>query len=614
MPGRLGRGIVAGATAGGGAGTRQGPRWKHERRAGNESAQRLGPATAASAYPSELDPSAEPLPRDVVAAPAPTEGFWRRLTVPGLWGALAFTLMSLTPSLLPRTAVTQGVVTGISAAIGYGLGVLIASIARAFADRAPQRPTPRSWQVLAVTAVVTLLPMLVLARVWQNEVRDLMGVAHPSAWRLVLVPFVAAPVFAALVGLVRLLATAGRRLGRWLAGWMGPRAARALGAIVVATVAVLVVSGLLLDGFIAVADQVFATRDTGTHDDATQPTSGLRSGGPGSLIAWDTLGRQGRGFTGRGPTDADIAAFHGAPAMAPIRTYAGLATAAETEVRARLAVDDLERAGGFERAHLLVTTTTGTGWLDPGSMAAFEHVAGGDSAIVGLQYSFLPSWISYLVDKPRAREAGRALFDAVYERWIELPQDQRPRLYVTGESLGSFGMEAAFSGEADLRIRTDGALFTGPPRFNPLYGEFTRGRDAGSPEVEPVYRDGRTVRFVSQIERGIEPTGRPWEDTRVLYVQHPSDPVVWWGAELLLSRPDWLREPRGHDVSDAMRWFPLVTFWQVTIDMPFAAGVPDGHGHRYTTGSVDAWATLLQPEGWTDEDASRLKHLIAPPD
>jgi uncharacterized membrane protein len=200
----------------------------------------------------------------------------------------------------------------------------------------------------------------------------------------------------------------------------------------------------------------------------------------------------------------------------------------------------------------------------------------------------------------------------VYERWVELPEPQRPRLYVTGESLGSFGMEAAFSGEADLRIRTDGALFTGPPRFNPLHGEFTRGRDADSREVQPVYRDGRTVRFTSRFEGGIEPTDRPWEDTRVLYVQHPSDPIVWWGSDLLLSRPDWLREPPGHDVSASMRWFPLVTFWQVTIDMPFAVGVPDGHGHRYTTGSVDAWATIVRPEGWTEADADRLRRIVAP--
>jgi uncharacterized membrane protein len=568
----------------------------------------------APSSPAELEPPAEPAAQDVpppTAPTAPTAGSWRRLTMPGLWGALVFTLMSLTPSLLPRTAVTQGILTGISAATGYGLGVLAAVIGRAFADREPRAPSVRGWQVLAMVAAVTLLPMLVLARIWQNEVRDLMGAAHPPLWRLVLVPPVAALVFAALTGLGRLLLGAARRLGVWLARWMGVRAARALGAIVVATLVTLVVSGLFVDAFIAVADRVFATRDTGTHDDAAQPTSELRSGGPGSLIAWDSLGRQGRGFTGRGPSAEDIAAFQGAPAEMPIRAYAGLATAADTEERARLAVDDLDRAGGFDRANLLVTTTTGTGWLDPGSMAAFEYVAGGDSAIVGLQYSFLPSWISYLVDQPRAREAGRALFDQVYERWIELPQDDRPRLYVTGESLGSFGMEAAFSGEADLRIRTDGALFTGPPRFNPLYREFTEGRDEGSPEVEPIYRDGRTVRFVSQFEQGIEPTDRPWEGTRVLYVQHPSDPIVWWDGDLLLARPDWLREPRGHDVTDTMRWYPVVTFWQVTIDMPFAVGVPDGHGHRYTTGSVDAWATLLRPEGWTGADADRLKQLVA---
>jgi uncharacterized membrane protein len=108
---------------------------------------------------------------------------------------------------------------------------------------------------------------------------------------------------------------------------MGARAARALGAIVVAVLAFLVGSGLFFDGFVTVADRVFATRDTGTHDDAAQPSDGLRSGGTGSLIAWDSLGRQGRGFTGRGPSAEDIAAFQGAPAVAPIRTYAGLATA-----------------------------------------------------------------------------------------------------------------------------------------------------------------------------------------------------------------------------------------------------------------------------------------------
>ena len=108
-------------------------------------------------------------------------------------------------------------------------------------------------------------------------------------------------------------------------------------------------------------------------------------------------------------------------------------------------------------------------------------MTGGDSATVSMQYSYLPSWMSYLVDQERAREAGRALFDAVYDRWSRLPMDNRPRLVVVGESLGSFGGETAFSGEYDLRNRTAGAIFAGPPNFNVLYREFVDGRDVGSP-------------------------------------------------------------------------------------------------------------------------------------
>ena len=42
------------------------------------------------------------------------------------------------------------------------------------------------------------------------------------------------------------------------------------------------------------------------------------------------------------------------------------------EERAELAVAELERAGGFERGNLLVATTTGSGWLDPGAVDSLE--------------------------------------------------------------------------------------------------------------------------------------------------------------------------------------------------------------------------------------------------
>jgi len=96
----------------------------------------------------------------------------------------------------------------------------------------------------------------------------------------------------------------------------------------------------------------------------------------------------------------------------------------------------------------------------------------------------------------------------------------------------------------------------------------------------------------------------------VLYLQHPSDPIVWWSPRLILNQPAWLREPRGRDVLSEMVWIPFVTFWQVTADLPFATGVPGGHGHKYTTEYVDAWAEVLQPPGWTEAKADRLRNIV----
>ncbi|QIK66398.1 hypothetical protein G7072_08535 [Nocardioides sp. HDW12B] len=71
------------------------------------------------------------------------------------------------------------------------------------------------------------------------------------------------------------------------------------------------------------------------------------------------------------------------------------------------------------------STTTGTGWVEPASLGSFEYIAGGDTASVAVQYSYLPSWLSFLVDQDRARAAGRALFDAVYEP-LEPAAGRRP--------------------------------------------------------------------------------------------------------------------------------------------------------------------------------------------
>lgn len=567
--------------------------------------------------PSEGPPSRERDGSDDDGPVDPSSGSGKRrrlphATLPGCWGALLLACLSFTPSLLPRGGVLQGLICGISAAIGYGLGVVAAFVWRAFADRDARSPSRRSWLVLLGCAIVLFGLAFGLGQYWQHRIRVLMEVTDYNALATVACPVIAFVVFYLLLmagrGLRRLYHWAARLLGRWI----GPRAARVVGWVVVAGLAWSVVSGVLLGGFVNAANEAFSVRDTETPEGVHQPTSTLRSGGPGSLVPWDSLGRQGRAFTGSGPSAGDIGAFTHRPAQEPVRAYAGLTTADDTEARALRAVADLERAGGFERENLLVMTTTGSGWVDPAAVDSFEYLGNGDSATVAMQYSYLPSWLSYLVDQSKARAAGRDLFDAVYDVWSKLPQDKRPRLFVAGESLGSFGGETAFSGEYDLRNRTAGTLFAGPPNFNTLFREFSDQRDPGSPEIEPVFKEGRTVRFTDDPATGMPPADRPWDGTRVLYLMHPSDPIVWWSPQLALSEPDWIGEAPGGDVLEGMFWIPFVTFWQVTADLPFSTGVPDGHGHTYKAAYVDGWNAVMRPTGFTAQDLDGLRDIIQP--
>jgi uncharacterized membrane protein len=557
-----------------------------------------------------------PLPAAAAVGPPPSPQLRKprrllRLTLPGCWGALIFACLSFTPSLLPRGGIVQGLVCGITAAIGYGLGVVAAWVWRAFADRDPRRPRRWAWRTFIITAAVLFAVSFGLGQYWQHEIRRLMGVTDYSIPMVVASPFIAALIFCLLLLIGRGLHGLYRWLAKLLNRGIGPRAAKAVGWVLVVGLTYVVVSGLLLNGFVSLMNKAYSVRDTTTAEGVHQPTTTLRSGGPSSLVRWDSLGYQGRNFIGKGPSVSDIEKFIHHPAMEPIRIYAGLASADGAQAQAALAVDDLQRAGGFQRKNLLVVTTTGSGWVDPALVDTFEYLTGGDCATVAIQYSYLPSWISYLVDQSKALAAGRALFDAVYGVWAKAPVGQRPKLFVAGESLGSFGGEAAFTGENDLANRTSGALFAGPPNFNTLFREFSDNRDSGSPEVQPIYQDGRTVRFANDPTTAIPPEGQPWGGSRILYMMHPSDPIVWWSPHLIFSEPDWISEPPGRDVLKTMFWMPFITFWQVTADLPFSTGVPDGHGHRYSAEYVDGWNAVMRPAGITPQELTDLRKIIS---
>jgi uncharacterized membrane protein len=537
-------------------------------------------------------------------------GWLPRYTWSGTVGALLLGCLSLTPSLLPRGWVIQGLITGITAAIGYGLGATVAwFVAELTESRLSAGFRKRAWQVLGAVAVVLAAAMLWLGARWQADIHELMGLDAPSGYGWIGIVVLAVLVFALFVGIGRGVRWCVRGLIRLLGRILPRRIARPLGVVVVTVLVIFLLNGVLFQGLVNAMNSAFSVKDDGTEAGAVEPTAPERSGSPASMVPWGNLGLQGRNFVGKGPTPQELQAFSGRPAEEPVRAYVGLASAQDVTDRAALAARELERAGGFDRSVLVVVTTTGTGWVDPAGSDSLEYELNGDTAMVAMQYSYLPSWMSFLVDQVKARDAGRALFDAVYGVWAQLPPDSRPKLYVFGESLGTFGGEAAFSGLADIQNRTDGVLWAGPPNFNDLWRDIVADREKGTPEWRPVVDAGSTVRFADQAPDLDRPPG-PWGDPRLVYLQNASDPIVWWSPQLILNRPDWLGGERGPDVSQSMVWIPFVSFWQVTADMVFAVGVPDGHGHRYEADYVNGWAAVAQPPGWTDADTGRLRSLV----
>ncbi len=529
---------------------------------------------------------------------------------PGSVMALLLAGSSFTPSLLPRSPLLQGLLAGIAGAFGYGVGESIAwAVRRVTRWRPPPPAARRAWRVLAVAGAAFAIVVLVAGWRWQVDLHELMGVKAPAGYDSVLIAVVALLVFVGLVALGRVL----RRLTGWVlrrtVGRLPLWLARTIAVTAVALLVVGLLSGVIFRAFIAVSNAAFSVKDTTTDAGAVRPTAPERSGSPDSLIAWDSLGRQGRNFVARGPTEAQIAEFTGQPAMVPVRVYAGLQSAPDVRARADLLVKELRRAGGFDRKALVVVTTTGTGWVDPAAVDSLEYMLGGDTAIAATQYSYLPSWISFLVDKSKAQATGVAVFESVYDAWEKLPADHRPRLYISGESLGSFGGHEAFGSLDDMAARTGGAVLVGTPNFTQLWSAMVVDRDAGSPERLPVYENGAIARWAA-VPADLAQPATTWGPPRITYLQHASDPIVWWSPSLLLHQPDWLREPRGADVLPATQWLPWVTFWQVTADLVFSTGVPDGHGHVYKRDYVDAWEAVTQPAGWTAADTTRLRKLI----
>ncbi|MFN6546300.1 alpha/beta hydrolase [Mycolicibacterium nivoides] len=535
----------------------------------------------------------------------------RHYTFFGTALGLVFVWFSLTPSLLPRGPLFQGLVSGAAGATGYGLGVFGVWLVRYMrsAETSPRAPK-WAWLSLLAVGIVGQVLMIVYFHVWQDEIRDFMGVPRLKFWDHPLTAVLSIVVLFAFVELGQLIGRLVRFLDRKLDRFLPPRVSAVVVVALLLALSIALLNGVVVRVAMDTINRTFAAVNDENDPDFPAPMSPLRSGGPQSLASWESLGHQGRVFVSAGPTVQQLSRFSGKPAVEPIRAYAGLHSADGIKATAALAAEELQRTGGLNRAVIAVATTTGTGWINEAEASALEYMYNGNTAIVSMQYSFLPSWLSFLVDQENARQAGQALFEAVDALVRAMPEDKRPKLVVFGESLGSFGGEAPFLSLNNLVARTDGALFSGPTFKNTIWTTLTRDRDAGSPEWLPIYDNGENVRFVAKDENLNRPDA-PWSHPRAVYLQHASDPISWWTPDLLFAKPDWLREPRGYDVSRRMEWIPVVTFLQVSADMAVAVDVPDGHGHVYVQNVADAWAAVLQPPGWTPEMTAKLRPMLS---
>ena len=548
-----------------------------------------------------------------------------RLDIVGVLFAAVFFCLSLTPSLLPRDWLTAGIIGAINAAIGYGIGVLIGAIGRrlVLSRRSwwpPRRDVRRVLQAAVVVVAISASVLTVLqAAAWQRDVAAVMGIDGPATAGYLRTLVVALPIAAMLIAAARVVKDAIKFLARgMIRRWnLNDEIAMFVGTAIVAVLIITLVNGVLVRGFLAGASAVFQPRNTATRPGVEQPLRSEKSGSPSSFAPWDTLGFQGRNFTGTGPSAEELTTLNNRPAKEPIRIYAGLQSAGTIEERVAVLLSELQRTRAYERSLLVMIPTTGTGWVDPVAARSIESMYNGDTVLVAMQYSYLPSWISFLADQQNSIQAARAMVDAVHRRWLHWPPAQHPVLALYGESLGSLAGQGAFEFLPDIAEKNvTSVLWVGPPNASGLWKALTVRRDPGTPEVQPRYDNGRTVRFAqaSGPEEIAAVAVPAWDRPRVLFMQHASDPVVWWSTDLLFRRPDWLSEPPGFDRSPSMRWYPIVTFWQVSADMAGnitnSTTTPTGHGHNYGDSQLDGWVAVAAPEGWTVVDTDRIRRSL----
>ncbi len=534
-------------------------------------------------------------------------------SIPCLLLGLMFFAASLTPSLIPRGPEVQGILGGLVTALGYLAGQILALIWRA-ADmpRLSGRPSQvLTWVAMALIGAAFLWVLGSSLR-WQNDLRAKMAMEPADGLHLATIIVLAVATFAAAFLLGRLVASLFRLIRARLYRVMPPRRANVFGFVAVVAILFVATRDGIFDRVVTGLDESYETAQALFEQAPPAPEDPRKTGSAASLVDWAAIGAPGRDYITTGPDAEDIAAFTRRPALDPIRVYVGRANGETPRERAELALAELQRLGAFDRKVLIVASPTGTGWMDPGAMDPVEFMHGGDIATVAVQYSYLQSPLALILETNAGLEQATALQDVVHGYWKTLPLDSRPRLYVHGLSLGAWSSMHATNLFRLLDDPIHGAFWAGPPFPSGFWNYVQNQRNPGSPWVLPTVGDGSLVRYASHTADASEAMG-DWGSMRIVFLQYSSDPVVFYDPASLWRAPHWMREPPAADMSDYFIFVPIVTQFQLALDLALSFGAPPGYGHTYYSRDyIGPWVQVTAPEGWTPADTQRLIALCSP--
>jgi uncharacterized membrane protein len=258
----------------------------------------------------------------------------------------------------------------------------------------------------------------------------------------------------------------------------------------------------------------------------------------------------------------------------PVRVYAGLGTGENPEQRVQFAIDRMHELGAFDKSRIVIAQPSGSGFVNQVPIQTAEMLADGDVATVALQYGDSRSFsVDSIMARNVAIEQHRQLIEAVHAEIDKLPVDQRPDLYLYGESLGGWTAQDAITknGVDDFdKLGIKRALWVGTPGLS-HWSERV-------PQENAIRVTGLTAADVEDQER-------------VLEFKNSDDAVTKLDPRSIYSRPDWMR---GDDrVTPDQAWIPGITFLQGGLDTynAIAASKPGEFGavaHDYRAANAKA--------------------------